>query len=539
MTTAAANRATVFSRDLMYQVFRRSIWLNLANRNWEAEFQNAGKVEIPDISAIADPVARTAAQLETAPTYSTSTVTNVPLTAAFIRGHGSINMVDIKRTGPGAALEADLAEKLSIQMAISLDDHLAGVITGGTYNAANLNTLTVGTTGTDFVPRVSPFMPTTAKGMALVVNAIKVVHMLLFRKNVVGGITLGAGEPSPLAVALQPELAATVVNYLEDKGELTDRASIAGQAGVNRGILSSAAYMGTYAGMDIVATNSLEVPASATSGSSTSCRPHRRSPPPCPSRTLTRRSSVTAPRVAPTSSGAPPSARGAPRSSASRTSSGSRSTRSDAPLSPRGAGRGGVGSHLHGRGLTRQVGHVQQSYKTSNCDFYYGGPGFLINLGDIMAGPLVLTGRTLIDRRRNRGIGRRGVTADGVSAGFVTSLTVRAGPAARMIRANPVGVLAIIRHDANYSYAVPMVVSALPTASPSRSALTVTLAFGQAAGTGAVAATPVTAGNYAVGAGEEAYVVNPNSGIVHSTAGGAAPAGGFVVVGSPLVAEGG
>ena len=265
MTTTAANSRTVFTRDLMYQVFRRSVWINICNRNWESDFAGASSVKIPDISAGAvSTETRTRTQLETGPTFSTSTITNVTLDEKFIRGYASIPMADIKSTGPGPTLESRIAEEMAIEMAIELDDRIAAAVAALTFDevngSGNDNKVIAGTAGSVFIDRTAPYTPTGTDAVKLVVNAVKLAHMYLFRKNVVAGLTLGAGEPSPLAVVLPPELCATVVDYLETTGELTDRASIAGQAGVSRGILGTAAYMGTYAGADFAASNSLAVP---------------------------------------------------------------------------------------------------------------------------------------------------------------------------------------------------------------------------------------------------------------------------------------
>ena len=253
------------ARSLLYEVFRRSVWLNVANRNWESDLANAFKVQIGVLDDSGTVQDRTKAQLEVGPTYSTSGVTNVEFSRAFIRAYDQIGMEDISTLGAGGALESFMAERLGRKTATQLDDKLAGVVAGVSYDtvngAGNDNLIETGS-DSDTINAAFPHRGTT-QAVEDFVSALKDAHMLLAMDNVIGGEVIGSGLGSPAAAVMPIPLARLVADYLEDKGELLDRSSIAGQAVATRGILSNSAYMGTFAGLDIVSTNSIAVPTAA------------------------------------------------------------------------------------------------------------------------------------------------------------------------------------------------------------------------------------------------------------------------------------
>ena len=254
------------ARALLYQVFRRSVWLNVANRNWESDLANAFRVQIGVLDDSGTVEDRTKAQLEVGPTYSTSGVTNVEFQRSYIRAFDQLGMEDMSTLGAGGALESFMAERLGRKTATQLDDKLAGVVAGVAFDtidgSGNDNDIPTGD-DTNVINATFPHRAATTQAMEDFVTALKDAHMLLAMDNVIGGEVVGTGLGSPAAAVMPIPLARLVADYLEDKGELLDRSSIAGQAVAARGILSNSAYMGTFAGLDITATNSIAVPTAA------------------------------------------------------------------------------------------------------------------------------------------------------------------------------------------------------------------------------------------------------------------------------------
>ena len=179
-----------------------------------------------------------------------------------------------------------------------------------------------------------------------------------------------------------------------------------------------------------------------------------------------------------------------------------------------------------------------QSYKLSQTYLYFGTDTEILDLRQALDGPFGLAGVTSIDRRRTLTATRGGITADGISAGFTASCTLRSGTEARKLRATREGRLVIARLDAQYGYGIPVIVTATPITSPAGGALTMAVSFTQHIMGDAIAGPLDTEGSFAVSSGEQAYVVDPGSGITVVTTGGTVPNGGVVVIGTPVIAEG-
>ncbi len=261
MATAKTALSQVFSRDVVYQTFRRSRWLNVFNRSWESEFEMGYKVQIPDLTdniQIDEPDVGDAG-LGAAPTFRTASLTNIELEADYIRGTAKFNLDEVKNRLGSAEFESELAMRLAIKLAIRLDDKLGAVVAGNAFTGGNGNDITVGAAGSVFVPRTAPYTPNAAS-IKLVPDALKAAHLNLYRKNAIDGEYTGTAQPSMVAAVMPPEIAKVLTDYLESIGELSNRASVAGQAAADLGIFGTSAYMGTYADMDIVAANEIAVP---------------------------------------------------------------------------------------------------------------------------------------------------------------------------------------------------------------------------------------------------------------------------------------
>lgn len=187
-----------------------------------------------------------------------------------------------------------------------------------------------------------------------------------------------------------------------------------------------------------------------------------------------------------------------------------------------------------------------KSYKASQTDWFFGGDGFLATLGPAIDGTIQLAGNCSVIRRRARSAsGRLGMTADGGNLSFQVTMPVRPDAEVQKCIANPEGVLFCHRKDANYAYAIPAVCEGIQITSEEEGVVQYALTFTEGesdAATdigGSVAGVPTTtAGTRPVSSGEEGYVKS-SSGITRITAQHTQVNSTVVVIGSPMVAEGG
>lgn len=261
MATTNANLRQIFVRDIVYLTYRKSVWLNLFNRQWESESEMGWKTQF---SKLTDNVTASKmsdrTSLETGPTFSTATVSLQDANPFYLRAHGQINLADTREAGPGPMLESRLAEVISTELALKMDDELASVVTGNTYSTANTNLLSTLGSSTNYIARAFPHKNATSAALPYVANAIAQAELQLRLKNVVNGQHIGPGQPSSLAAVMNPALASLLIDYLEDTGAIDQPGSAGRQAAQQAGILSNSAYMGRYRTVDIVSTNSLAVP---------------------------------------------------------------------------------------------------------------------------------------------------------------------------------------------------------------------------------------------------------------------------------------
>ena len=260
------NPKTTYAADIVYEVYRRSTWLRAFYRNIDAMFQMSQTVVLADMNdniQVDHPADQSA--LESKLARSTATLTDISTTRKLIRANAQINKMQEREAGAGPAMQANLNQKLAIKLALALDDKLAEFVAGLTYDtvngSGNDNSLLKGTAGSIYVSRSFPYKPTGTNAVDLVIEGLKDAHMLLAEKDCVSGETVGAGEAMPMCAKLPLGMARQVVDSLEKAGDLQYRTDIAAQAGADRGILSTSAYMGTWAGiMDIAGTTSLKTP---------------------------------------------------------------------------------------------------------------------------------------------------------------------------------------------------------------------------------------------------------------------------------------
>ena len=96
MATTVSNTNEIQSMAILYEAFRRSVWLNAANRSLEQYMARALRVsvvEVNDQSSVSDV---TREQLEAPVTYTTSNVTEKTFEKKYFRGKPSLQWQTIE-----------------------------------------------------------------------------------------------------------------------------------------------------------------------------------------------------------------------------------------------------------------------------------------------------------------------------------------------------------------------------------------------------------------------------------------------------------
>ena len=262
--TADAVRQSRQLTAIIYEAFRRSVFVNVGNRRWESQMSGASKLEFLSLGDEGTVQDRTSAQLQAAVTYTTSAATKQTMTRKWFNAFDQLGMEDMRTLAIGGRLESYMAGRLGKKVAIHIDDKIGAIVAGLTYGlvsaSGNKNSIVAGS-GTDNIARAFPSHPSTAKAITDLIAAIKDAHMLLKEKEAIDGEFEGDAYGSALALVCPVPIARVLVDYLESKGALQVRGDIAGQALVNRGILGTTAYQGSAFGfLDIVGTNALPRP---------------------------------------------------------------------------------------------------------------------------------------------------------------------------------------------------------------------------------------------------------------------------------------
>ena len=263
MTTTDANTQQVQSNLILYEAFRKSVWLNASNRALESYMSRALRVsviEVGDSSVVQD---RTREQLEEAITYTTSDVTETTFTKNYFNGYDSLAMADYRILEAGGKLDSYVSDRLGKKLALHVDDKIAGVVTGSTYDSVDGtgrdNLITVD--NRDTIARAFPHATGRADTAQNIASAFKDAHMLLASKDLIDGEYVGDNGPSAFIALGAIPIMRQVVDYLASETQLQDNSNIGMQAEKYRGIFGTAAYRGTYSGIDLGWTNSLGVPA--------------------------------------------------------------------------------------------------------------------------------------------------------------------------------------------------------------------------------------------------------------------------------------
>ena len=265
--TATGALEIVQARDLAYEVFRQSRWLQLSASAFTDRLANAYTVQIGTLEEGGSVQNRTRAQLLTGPTYAVSGVTQITVSRKNIRAWEALDLDDYTALGVGPSLENYMSNRLGVRTAVHLDDELRGIVSGLTFDSVdgsgNDNDITAGSS-TNHVNLAWPHDPTNAATTTALINAIKQAHMLLAIKNVVNGMSVGMGGAEMIAFMCPIPIAKMIVDYLESEGSLLTQNDIAGAAIIDRSIgTRGGAYMGTaYGYAQIIGSNSCPIPTS-------------------------------------------------------------------------------------------------------------------------------------------------------------------------------------------------------------------------------------------------------------------------------------
>ena len=176
------------------------------------------------------------------------------------------------------------------------------------------------------------------------------------------------------------------------------------------------------------------------------------------------------------------------------------------------------------------------NYRLTQCGIYIGDATSRADLLGSLDSSFSLSGQTAVDRRRIGSPAGTGMTADATSCGLAASMPLRYTAEAKKLLANRTGFFFLARHDAEYAYAFPAIITAVPVQSPSTGAVLITAAIVQATVGAAVMGDLKNDESVTVGSGEQGYKVDGN-GITRHTADFTVGADEYGVVGEPTVAE--
>lgn len=267
MTDTAVLRS-LQTMDILFRAFQKSVWLNLMNRNWEDQFRQAYEVKLNKLTAnvsVMD-VDRTGNAVDgtdlTGPAvYTSAELTDIAFHASYVRASAQIDKMDVVEGAPQGQLPEQVSEELSTKLAIHLDNKFYSLFTAAAGTDA-VTKIAKGSAGSDFIAKTqdSGYKPSSDAAYELIPDILDEALLTLTRRNFLDGEIIGEGHSSQVAVVWPPEIGLNMARYLKKQGLLTSPSDIAGQAEVNKGIVSNTAFMGRYNGMDLVSWNGIKVP---------------------------------------------------------------------------------------------------------------------------------------------------------------------------------------------------------------------------------------------------------------------------------------
>lgn len=279
--TQRGNLADFYSAMLIYDVFRASKFLNLYNRSWEADFQNAFNVIIPlfadDGIQIDQP---NQVGLETAPTFQTATINELNMSARYLRGTSQRNLMQAVESRAGMRIASDLRQRLVTRLAVQLDIELSASLTAdANFTGAGQNGFTlppIGVVGNNGWGMNNAFpyefekagnATQTAEDLYNeIYRAMKRAALWYRDQNILNGVVIGDSFSSEIAFVAHPAVTAQLVEWAISNGVIDLEASAGRQSATEMGIMGTMAFEGRIASCDVASTTAIPVGNTETFG---------------------------------------------------------------------------------------------------------------------------------------------------------------------------------------------------------------------------------------------------------------------------------
>ena len=187
-----------------------------------------------------------------------------------------------------------------------------------------------------------------------------------------------------------------------------------------------------------------------------------------------------------------------------------------------------------------RVTDAVESYKTSECDFYFGNAGLLINFRPELRSDVVLSSTSNIVRdRADITPDIDGMTADCIGVGFSISATFALSENTDKLSVGTRGIFVVRRKDANYGYAIPCWIASEPVTSAAAGVVTKAVSFSQLPAGVPVGSSIAGEGSLSVPVGNEGNIVDVTGSTINRVRAGDhnVPADGFAVQGAPILGE--
>ena len=269
MPTAIAALTEAFSRNMILNAFRSSVWLSVMTRGWEPDAQDNRTVHIPNLTvpaaAIDNPGRTGDGSVAKPPTFASPSTTLTDLIMdQIVRSAIELEKLDaLENAMKDGEYERRVSEQLGQMMALNIDANFGTAITGANFAAAQK--ITVGDAGNVYIPRGNPLGYGTGQSDAtkqaasdeLFMNSILLGLLNLTRANAIGrNFTVGPGEVSPVFWVGPPELTARFVQFLtKNSASGFSRDVLASSVQDSAGILSNMQFEGRWQNVDIMSTN--------------------------------------------------------------------------------------------------------------------------------------------------------------------------------------------------------------------------------------------------------------------------------------------
>ena len=251
MAFATGEFLEVWSRTTTAELRQKSIWLNLLSKTGtEGWVSGAAKAQIPK------------------PTYTNAHAETRARGGAWATADQiGQDTVEFSRTGgvqvANEVLAEDAAEipwplidnlrsRQGYEMSKKIDTDIWTWLTG---TSGATTTVNLGTAGTDYIDRDSPYAGSTTKGKKLPFDAIDQFHLKLQRADALDGIGDAVGQRF---IVMTPEVFRVLRNYMIDEKFGWD--ILTADILKSGSVLANADYQGRLLGIDVFSWNGISIP---------------------------------------------------------------------------------------------------------------------------------------------------------------------------------------------------------------------------------------------------------------------------------------